>query len=54
MLAKAHRQPAPQFGWARDNYIGSTPQKNTWCDDWGAVLARAPDPSAAQDGGAQR
>jgi protein-ribulosamine 3-kinase len=34
MLAKAHRQPGPRFGWARDNYIGSTPQKNGWCDDW--------------------
>lgn len=34
MLAKAHRQPAAHFGWARDNYIGSTPQKNAWCDDW--------------------
>jgi fructosamine-3-kinase len=34
MLAHAHRKPGPRFGWARDNYIGSTPQKNTWCDDW--------------------
>jgi fructosamine-3-kinase len=34
MLARAHRQPGPRFGWARDNYIGSTPQKNAWCDDW--------------------
>ena len=34
MLASAHRRPAPRFGWARDNYIGSTPQKNAWCDDW--------------------
>lgn len=34
MLAAAHRQPAPHFGWARDNYIGSTLQKNAWCDDW--------------------
>lgn len=34
MLAKAHRQARPRFGWARDNYIGSTPQKNAWCDEW--------------------
>lgn len=34
MLAIAHRQPGPRFGWACDNYIGSTPQKNAWCDDW--------------------
>jgi protein-ribulosamine 3-kinase len=34
MLANAHRKPGPRFGWARDNYIGSTPQANEWCDDW--------------------
>lgn len=34
MLAHAHRKPGPRFGWARDNYIGLTPQKNDWCDDW--------------------
>jgi protein-ribulosamine 3-kinase len=34
MLANAHRKPGPRFGWARDNYIGSTPQLNGWCDDW--------------------
>jgi fructosamine-3-kinase len=34
MLATAHRKPGPRFGWARDNYIGSTPQLNGWCDDW--------------------
>ena len=34
MLANAHRKSGPRFGWARDNYIGSTPQKNAWCDDW--------------------
>ena len=34
MLANAHRKPGPRFGWARDNYIGSTPQSNGWCDDW--------------------
>jgi fructosamine-3-kinase len=34
MLASAHRKTAPRFGWSRDNYIGSTPQLNGWCDDW--------------------
>jgi fructosamine-3-kinase len=34
MLAEAHRKPAPRFGWSRDNYIGSTPQQNGWCEDW--------------------
>jgi fructosamine-3-kinase len=34
MLAHAHRKPGPRFGWTRDNYIGLTPQKNDWCDDW--------------------
>jgi protein-ribulosamine 3-kinase len=34
MLAVAHRRPGPRFGWARDNYIGSTPQLNGWYEDW--------------------
>jgi fructosamine-3-kinase len=34
MLAQAHRKPGPRFGWARDNYIGSTPQQNGWGEDW--------------------
>jgi protein-ribulosamine 3-kinase len=34
MLAKVHRTAAPRFGWQRDNYIGSTPQRNGWCEDW--------------------
>ena len=34
MLASAHRKSGPRFGWSRDNYIGSTPQPNGWCDDW--------------------
>ena len=34
MLANAHRTPGPRFGWPRDNFIGSTPQRNGWCDDW--------------------
>jgi protein-ribulosamine 3-kinase len=34
MLGNAHRRPASRFGWARDNYIGLTTQKNAWCGDW--------------------
>ena len=34
MLAALHRQTGPRFGWARDNYIGLTPQQNGWRDDW--------------------
>ncbi len=34
MLAALHRQTGPSFGWQRDNYIGSTPQRNGWCDNW--------------------
>ena len=34
MLANLHRQAGPRFGWARDNYIGLSPQQNGRCDDW--------------------
>jgi len=37
-LARLHRAPQAQagsgFGWARDNWIGSTPQPNGWLHDW--------------------
>lgn len=33
-LAGLHRHTAGQFGWSRDNTIGSTPQINTRCEDW--------------------
>jgi protein-ribulosamine 3-kinase len=33
-LARQHRIPQARFGWARDNFIGSTPQSNGWSDDW--------------------
>ncbi|ODU33889.1 MAG: hypothetical protein ABS92_15925 [Thiobacillus sp. SCN 63-374] len=33
-LAQQHRVPQPQFGWAHDNWIGSTPQRNGWTRDW--------------------
>jgi len=33
-LAAMHRHGAPQFGWHRDNTIGSTPQPNRPTADW--------------------
>jgi len=33
-LAAQHRKPRERFGWARDNFIGATPQRNGWSDDW--------------------
>lgn len=32
-LAVLHNHTTEQFGFPRDNYIGSTPQPNTWTDD---------------------
>jgi fructosamine-3-kinase len=34
-LARQHASRGPHFGWARDNYIGLTPQANTPCASWG-------------------
>ena len=34
MVARLHRARGERFGWARDNYIGSTPQQNGWCESW--------------------
>jgi protein-ribulosamine 3-kinase len=33
-LARQHRKTATQFGWHRDNTIGSTPQVNAWSSSW--------------------
>ena len=33
-LAALHRATQAEFGWGRDNTIGSTPQINTPCTDW--------------------
>lgn len=38
-LARLHRVTAAHFGWARDNHIGSNPQRNDWSDDWAAFFA---------------
>jgi fructosamine-3-kinase len=34
MLAAQHRRHGTRFGWARDNFIGATPQQNGWLADW--------------------
>src|SRR5258706_7972260 len=34
MLAGLHRNAAARFGWEKDNWIGLSPQKNGWSDDW--------------------
>jgi fructosamine-3-kinase len=34
MLAESHRKTGERFGWHRDNYIGTTPQRNGACHDW--------------------
>lgn len=33
-LAALHRHTGRAFGFARDNFIGSTPQPNPWTEDW--------------------
>jgi protein-ribulosamine 3-kinase len=33
-LAQLHRVPQQRFGWAHDNWIGSTLQRNAWQHDW--------------------
>ncbi len=35
-LATLHRQTGDQYGWAHDNFIGSTPQHNAFNRDWAA------------------
>jgi fructosamine-3-kinase len=37
MLHKAGN--SSRFGWSRNNTIGSTPQINTWCDNWADFFA---------------
>jgi len=33
-LARLHHDTQPRYGWHRANYIGATPQRNDWHDDW--------------------
>ena len=40
-LAAMHRTGgASQFGWERNNTIGSTPQQNDWTDNWAEFFAQ--------------
>ena len=34
MMVKLHRRTNDRFGWGSDNWIGLSPQKNAWSDDW--------------------
>lgn len=38
-LAAMHRAGSSQFGWSRNNTIGSTPQINTWMNNWADFFA---------------
>jgi protein-ribulosamine 3-kinase len=38
-LASLHRHAGPRFGWPADNFIGATPQENTWRDNWALFFA---------------
>ncbi len=38
-LAAMHGHQASRYGWPEDNFIGATPQRNTWSDDWPAFFA---------------
>ncbi|MBU1215243.1 MAG: fructosamine kinase family protein [Gammaproteobacteria bacterium] len=33
-LAALHRHTAERFGYQQDNFIGTSPQPNSWTDDW--------------------
>ena len=33
-LAAQHRLPQNAFGWGKDNFIGASPQRNGWHEDW--------------------
>jgi fructosamine-3-kinase len=38
-LAALHRAPqGMRYGWARDNFIGGTPQVNGWYEDWASFF----------------
>jgi len=39
-LALLHRRTAANFGWNRDNTIGSTPQHNEWGSNWIVFLRK--------------
>ena len=54
MLAGQHRRHGARFGWARENFIGATPQQNGWLDDWPTFFAErrlAPQMRLAEENG---
>lgn len=38
-LATLHRSGAPAFGWHRENYVGTVPQRNEPAEDWASFYA---------------
>ncbi len=38
-LARMHQVGADEHGWNGDNFIGSTPQRNTWTRSWASFYA---------------
>ncbi len=55
-LAAMHSLNRERFGWCRDNYIGTSPQRNALDDDWPRFYARmrlAPQLAWARDRGEQ-
>ena len=39
-LSKIHRSTAPQFGFRKDNYLGSLLQPNTFEEDWWTFFSK--------------
>jgi len=37
-LAELHRHTAEEYGFARDNFIGESPQANEWMENWPAFF----------------
>ena len=51
MLAALHRHTNDRFGWATDNWIGLSPQRNGWSNEWAEFfLGRRLKPQAAKCG----
>lgn len=46
-LAALHRHAGASFGWARDNWIGASPQPNGCCGDWASFFAIGDSPSSS-------
>ncbi|MEM7611522.1 MAG: fructosamine kinase family protein [Pseudomonadota bacterium] len=56
-LAGMHKHTASRYGWHQDNWIGRTPQVNTWHESWARFFADArlaPQLALARNRGASR